>query len=132
MTEHEKVMVKIYPFNNYRDNVLKNALYEIYLYKLMPRSPLKDFYVIERGRPMSIVMIFESYTCSLFDLTVYRSLANCPWTRLEVVYIAEQLIKGMRKPIMLRLQGYLLEQCCPSRYSGFKDFPQSQEPRPQD
>ena len=51
---------------------------------------------------MSIVMVFENYICSLFDLLTYRSLANCPWTRSEVVHIAEQLIKGTFN----RIKGY--------------------------
>ena len=53
--------------------------------------------MIERGRPMSLVMFFNRYDCTLFDLMLYRHLSKIKWTEDEQVYIAHKLISNYKK-----------------------------------
>lgn len=86
LSHRENYSVKCYGFKNYHDPVFKNALYEAALYKYLddftknPAPILKDFFIIERGTPQSIVFVHGHYLCTLFDILQYRQLANLPYT----------------------------------------------------
>lgn len=62
--------MKVYKFENENDLVLKNGLYEAYLYRLLEgyiknSKILVDLFVIEKVAPFALVFIYKNYTCSL-------------------------------------------------------------------
>lgn len=69
--------VKAYQFQNYHDIIFKSGIYEAYLYQTLNRfsgttSFLQDVFILEKGIPMSLVFVFNSYLYSLEDILIYR------------------------------------------------------------
>ena len=46
---------------------------------------------------MSLVLAFNRYDCTLFDLISYRQLSRNRWTEDEQIYIAWQLINNYKR-----------------------------------
>ena len=91
------ILLKVYPFDSYHDPVFKNGLYEIAVYREIASNSFRNAYLIERGAPMSLVLTFNRYECTLYDVMRYRNLSRQRWTEDEQVYIAHQLLNNYKQ-----------------------------------
>ena len=92
-------MMKVYNFSSYRDNILKNGIYEISLYNEHKAfSPLFDYFIMSRGKLNSLVMIFRRYETSLYEILMYRKQANSyNWNYPEILTLWKGLIYNYRQ-----------------------------------
>ena len=91
------IFLKVYSFDSYHDPVFKNGLYEIAIYREIASTSFRSAYLIERGAPMSLVLTFNRYECTLYDVMRYRNLSRQRWTEDEQVYIAHQLLNNYKR-----------------------------------
>ena len=71
--------MKYYNFTSFSDYQFKSALYELSLYKTMPNSRIKDYFIIFKGNSKQLVMIFDYAYLSLHDMLYYRKMAEYEW-----------------------------------------------------
>lgn len=96
LNKHSLTM-KSYPFTSFSDNMLKKAIYEIWVYnELRSMSPLVDYFIMSRGKVSTIVMIFKNFETSLLEIARYRQLADYHWNEAELVTLWKILINNYK------------------------------------